>query len=286
MSNQNQSLNILKADGGGANEQSYITPSEMGGTGEVQTITVPATAAAAQGDYFVLEDPEGTTLAVWLDIDADGTAPTGAAYVASDSQAEVNIVTGGTAAQNGALVATALESTGAFSSVVDNEDGTVTVTFLKRGDAGAPTRHNTGDTGNGSFSVATDTAGTAPTVQGKYFLFSSDADDFYGWFSCSGNGSDPAVADRTGVEIDLGGDETNAEYLAYIVSKIDGTTGMSAELDGSRIVVQVDANGSAADVGAGDSGFTVESRSQGYAAQFPTAASSPASISINPSVLS
>lgn len=285
MLNQSQNLNVLIADGGGANEQSYLTLTAMGGTGEVQTITVPATAAAAQGDYFVLEDPEGVTLAVWLDIDANGTEPTGAAYVASDAQAEVDIVTGGTAAQNGALVAAALEATGAFT-VVDNEDGTVQVTFLKRGNAAAPAIHNTGDTGNGSFLVATTTAGTAPTVQGKYFLFSNTSTDFYGWFSCSGNGSDPAVASRTGVEIDLGGDEDNDEYLTYITSKIDGTTGMSAERDGSRIVVSVDATGAAADIGAGDSGFTVESRSQGYVAQFPTPASSPASININPSVIS
>lgn len=285
MYNQSQSIGALKGDGSGANEQSYLTPSAMGGTGEVQTITVPATAAAAQGDYFVLTDPEGIALAVWLDIDADGTAPTGAAYVASDSQSEVNIVTGGTAAQNGALVAAALEATGAFT-VVDNEDGTVSVTFLKKGNAAAPAIHNTGDTGDGSFLATTTTAGTAPTVQGKYFTASNTSTSFYFWFSSSGNGSDPSVAAHTGVEIDLGGDESTDEYLNYITSKIDGATGFSAERDGSRIIVSVDANGSSADLTAGDSGFTVEVRSQGYASHNPLPSSSPASISINPSTVS
>lgn len=260
-----QSIAALKYDMGGANEQSYIEPIAMGGTGEVQTITVPATAAAAQGDYFVLEDPAGVTLAVWLDIDANGTAPTGAAYVASDAQSQVNIVTGGTAVQNAALVAAALESIGAFT-VVDNEDGTVSVTFVTVGNAGAPTRHNTGDTGNGSFVVATTTAGTAPTVQGKYFTISNTSTNFYFWFSSSGNGSDPAQS-GTGVEIDLGGDETNAQYLTSIAAKIDAQTGLSAEVDGSRIFVSVDAVGAATDLGAGDSGFTVSVRSQGGSVQ-------------------
>lgn len=261
-----QSIAALKQDMGGAREQGYITPTAMGGTGEVQTITVPATAAAAQGDYFVLTDPEGVTLAVWLDIDADGTEPTGAAYVASDAQEEVDIVTGGTAAQNAALVAAALEGTGAFS-VVDNEDGTLAVTFLKVGNAAAPAIHNTGDTGDGSFLATTTTAGTAPTVQGKYFTVASTSTAFAFWFSSSGNGSDPAVADHTAVEIDLGGDESNAEYLAYIVSKIAGEAGLSAELDGSRIVVANTLVGAAVDLGAGDSGFTVSTASQGYAVQ-------------------
>lgn len=264
-----QSVAALKLDLGGSNEQSYLTPSAMGGTVEVQTVTVPATAAAAQGDYFVLESPAGATVAIWLDIDADGTAPTGAAYVASDSKVEVNIVGGGTAAQNAALVVSAAASVLGWSAV-DNEDGTITYTQSQVGNAPAPTRHNTGDTGNGSFVVATATAGTAPDVQGKYFTFSNTTTDFYGWFSSGGNGSDPAPG-GTGVEIALDGDESNAEYLAAIVSAIDGQTGMSAELDGSRIVVQIDATGAAADISAGDSGFTVEVRSQGSAQYYSPA---------------
>lgn len=257
-----QSVAALKGDLNGSNEQSYITPSSMGGTGEVQTITAPATAAAAQGDYFVLENMGGAKAAIWLDIDANGTAPTGAAYVAADSKIEVNIVTGGTAAQNATLIQSAAASILGWTAV-DNLDGTVTYTSSYVGNSPAPTRHNTGDTGDGSFVVATTTAGTAPTVQGKYFTYSSGATSFYGWFTSSGNGADPAVAAHTSKVIALDGDETNAEYLAAITAVIDGTTGMSAELDGSRIIVSVDAIGAATDLTAGDSGFTVEVRSPG-----------------------
>lgn len=280
-----QSIAALKLDLGGSNEQSYITPSAMGGSGEVQTITVPATASAAQGDYFVLEEPGGDKIAFWLDIDADGTEPTGAAYVASDNQVEINIVTGGTAVQNAALVAAAIESVGAFS-VVDNEDGTVAATFNMVGNAPAPTRHNTGDTGNGSFVVATTTAGTAPTVQGKYFTAANTTTAFAFWFSSSGNGTDPAVAAHTAVEIVLEGDETNAEYIALIAAGIDAQIGLSAEVDGSRINVYVDSLGAATDLGAGDSGFTVEVRSQGGATQGLLPSSSVTALSVTAQTIS
>ncbi len=280
-----QSIAALKLDLGGSNEQSYITPSAMGGTGEVQTITVPATAAAAQGDYFVLQKPDGSTAAIWLDIDANGTAPTGAAYVASDNQLEINIVTGATAVENAAIIAAALVATNAYS-VVDNEDGTVAATFNMVGNAPAPTRHNTGDTGNGSFVVATTTAGTAPTVQGKYFTAANTTTAFAFWFSSSGNGSDPAVADHTAVEIVLEGDETNAEYIALIAAGIDAQIGLSAEVDGSRINVYVDSLGAATDLGAGDSGFTVEVRSQGGATQGLLPSSSVTALSVTAQTIS
>ena len=265
-----QSVAALRGDLNGSVEQSYITPIAMGGSGEVQTVTVPATVAAAQGDYFVLENAVGAVAAIWLDIDADGTAPTGAAYVAADSKIEVNIVTGGTAAQNAALVVAAAASVLGWTAV-DNEDGTVTYTSSYVGNAPAPAIHNTGDTGDGSFLATTTTAGTAPTVQGKYFTYSNTTTSFYGWFTSSGNGSDPAVADHTSKVIALDGDESNAEYLAAIVAVIDGTTGMSAELDGSRIVVQVDGVGAATDLTAGDSGFSVSIGAQGYGQSYSPA---------------
>lgn len=284
MYNQSQSIGALKGDGSGANEQSYLTPSAMGGTGEVQTITVPATAAAAQGDYFVLTNPAGATAAIWLDIDAAGTAPTGAIYTAADSKIEVNIVTGGTAAQNAAAVALTAGSVLGWDAE-DNEDGTITYTCSYVGNAPAPQVKSENDAGAGSFTAVTTTAGTNPSVQGKYFVFGNTSTTFYGWFSSGGNGSDPAPG-GTGVEVALSGNESNAAYLAAIVSAIDGATGMSAELDGSRVIVSVDASGAAADLAAGDSGFTVEVRSQGYASHNPLPSSSPASISINPSTVS
>lgn len=280
-----QSIAALKLDLGGSNEQSYIVPSAMGGTGEVQTITVPATAAATQGDYFVLENMVGTIAAIWLDIDADGTEPTGAAYVAADSKIEVNIVTGGTAAENAALVYAAAASVLGWTAV-DNEDGTVTYTSSYAGNAPAPTRHNANDSGNGSFVVATTTAGTAPTVQGKYFTVANTTTAFAFWFSSSGNGTDPAVADHTAVEIELDGDESNAEYIALIAAGINAQSGLTAEVDGSRIYVSVDSVGPATDLTAGDTAFTVSVASQGGNVQGLLPSSSVTALSVTAQTIS
>jgi len=57
------------------------------GTRESVVITMPAVAGATQGDYVVITNPNGTSQAVYIDIDADGTEPTGALYVAADSSA-------------------------------------------------------------------------------------------------------------------------------------------------------------------------------------------------------
>lgn len=280
-----QSIEALKLDLGGSNEQSYIVPSAMGGTGEVQTVTVPATAAAAQGDYFVIEAPTGDSLAFWLDIDADGTEPTGAAYVAADLGIPVSIVTGGTAVENAALLAAEMAALGVVD-VVDNLDGTVTATILVKGDAPAPAIHNTGDTGDGSFLATTTTAGTAPTVQGQYFTVSNTTTAFAFWFSSSGNGSDPAVADHTAVEIALEGDESNSEYIALIAAGIEAQTGLSAEVDGSRINVYVDSIGAATDLTAGDTAFTVSVRSQGGGVQGILPSSSVTAMSVTAQTIS
>lgn len=264
-----QSVANLRGDLGGSNEQSYIVPSELDGVNEIQSITCPSMAEAAQGDYFVLTKQSGDVVAVWLDIDAAGIAPTGAAYLASDVQIEVDIVTGDTAAQVAAkIVAAIVADTGlddGFSYEAD--DDVIMFTALLSGDCVDPAVHNTGDTGDGSFVAAVELAGAAPSVAGLFFTFSNTSTNFYAWFSSNGVGTDPAES-GTGIEIALTGSETNAQYLAAIVSAIDGASGMSAELDGSTIIVSVDAIGEVADVGAGDSGFSVSIGSQGNASSY------------------
>ncbi len=74
-----------------------------GGTPEASTVTWPSTASATQGDYVHYTAQDGTKYAVWLDIDAAGTAPTGALYLAADQKIKVSSVGGGSAAANAAL---------------------------------------------------------------------------------------------------------------------------------------------------------------------------------------
>jgi hypothetical protein len=59
------------------------------GTRESNTITMPAVGGATQGDYVILYNAAGVSKAVYIDIDGDGTAPTGALYVGADSKTSV-----------------------------------------------------------------------------------------------------------------------------------------------------------------------------------------------------
>ena len=142
-------------------DQSVGALKRADGTRESYTLTLPATSAATQSDYVNIYDAAGTHYAIWLDIDADGTAPTGALYVAADTKIEVDIVGGGTAAQNGTLFYNAVNGVIADVSFVDNEDGTVDVTLDDVEDATDAVPKNADDSGAGSVTVGTITDGTS-----------------------------------------------------------------------------------------------------------------------------
>jgi hypothetical protein len=130
------------------------------GTAQEFTVTFPATAGAAQGDYLEFEVVGSGIFALWLNIDADGTVPSGAAYVASASQLQVDIATGDTATQVGAKVVAQLAPFWTdFFTMVDNEDGSVTITQVIQGEAAEPVPHNENDSGAGSISAVVDVEG-------------------------------------------------------------------------------------------------------------------------------
>jgi hypothetical protein len=132
---------------------------------ETYVLTFPATAAATQADYIMIYSLTGASTAVNLDIDADTTLPTGALYVGSDDQIEVDIITGGTAAQNATLAFTALDGNVTGVDFTDNLDGTLTVTVGPSGAAPSnPVTKNADDSTVGSIGVGTVTKGVLATL--------------------------------------------------------------------------------------------------------------------------
>jgi len=136
-----------------------------------ETITLPTTAGAAQADYVVLTNWNGETAAVWLDIDAAGTVPTGVKYTGADHQSKVSIITDGTAAQNGTLfynalmVRSTLQNWTQYVTIVDNENGTVTITQTQAAVVDAADPEDLGSTGGaGSITASTDAAGLTGTI--------------------------------------------------------------------------------------------------------------------------
>ncbi len=244
-----------------AHEETKVQVINFDGVKEIQSVTVPATASAAQGDYFIMEDTAGVKHAFWIDIDADATEPTGAAYVASDEQHIISIVSLATAAANAAIVKTAIDASAAFGST-SLTNATVSVTQLLSGNVTAPARHNTGDTGNGSFTVATVLGGSLPTLNSKYFTFDKNGTSYYAWFNVNGGGVDPAPG-GTGVEVEATGEETAAELAALAAAEITGLSGITCVAEDTVLHIVVDAIGDIENATAGNSGLSVIIQVQG-----------------------
>lgn len=162
-------------------------------------LSVPATAAATQGDFCVLYSKKlNKSVGVWLDIDANGTAPTSLVYSSTDYQVEVNIVTGGTAIQNAAALVLALAAETNFTDVtVDNNlDGTITFTQDVVGDTTEKFGYaNSDNTGAGSFLVTITEVGLAGITQADYVVLSNTAGDTLAvWFDVDEDGTEPTGA--------------------------------------------------------------------------------------------
>jgi hypothetical protein len=278
-------VELLRNDIGGQAEQSYVSVIADTGALEVQTVTCPTFAASAQGDFIVLENVAGDSVGIWLDKDAAGTEPAGAIYVATDDKVEVDIVTGNTAAQVAAALVAALGATLADVTVVDNEDGTITLTQDLMGNVAAPVRSNTAEDGDGSFVVATTTAGAASNMQDDYLTLRTGADAaFYAWVNVNGEGVDPAPA-GTGIEVALSAGDTASAVATALAAALDAETDFVASADGTRVKVVNAAVGTATDIGAGTSLFTVSKQVDGGPDRY-SPDMNPGSISNNPAALS
>ena len=151
----------------------HITPE--GTTANVETQTYPATAGATQADYLNIYNTEGTHYAVWIDIDAAGTVPTGENYRISDYKIEVDIVGGDTAILVAGKVKAAIELdanwTG-YDTIVDNGDGTLEFTSSLGGLVTTSVPNNADDSGAGSIAASNDTPGTTAGVSKVYINLS------------------------------------------------------------------------------------------------------------------
>ena len=92
---------VIVAAGAGVAQQFALTVS--GGT-------------PTQADYFTFASADGATFAAWFDVDAAGTAPAGASFVAAANQIEVDILSSDTDDQIVSALATTLAGNGAFTT--------------------------------------------------------------------------------------------------------------------------------------------------------------------------
>lgn len=130
------------------------------GSRESFIITIPATADATQADYLMIYDDEENSTALWIDIDADGTEPTGALYVGSDSQITGGIATADTDIEAATKIFTALDGNVANMSFIDNLDGTISASMDNIGNIDDPAPKNADDSDVGSITVVVTDGGS------------------------------------------------------------------------------------------------------------------------------
>lgn len=280
----------LKTDMGGSPEQSYVTVSSVGtGSFESFVITCPAGDEAAQADYFSFSQPDGQKFAIWLDVDADGTAPSGAVYTAADNKIEIDVVstpTPTTAAATAALIKTAIELDGDFDeyTIVDNEDGTLSFTATALGNPANAAPHAADDLSAGNF-LASVTSGSSASSQNDYFvLHDDDTGLFHVWLNVNSEGVDPDPGGGSvGIEVAVSAADSAATVAAAIATAVNANAEFEAEYDGAgRVKITTATNAVVVDLADGDLGVTVSVSTQGSVQKY-SAAMSPSDISNAPS---
>lgn len=102
---------------------------------------------------------------------------------------------------------------------------------------------------------------------GEYFTFSTPTISYYVWFTVNAIGADPAVAGKTGIQVDLPTAYTLAQLIALTKTAIEAlkVAYVHADTDNTCFLIEnKDAGAVLVTATAGDSGFTVEVLKAGF----------------------
>lgn len=285
-----QSVGILRNVG--MREQSLLSGFVADtGVKDIQTLTFGAFAVFAQGDFFIAENAAGYKIAVWFDLDANGTEPNGALYSAADEAVEVNIATGNTATQVAAAVQAAIvtafaavdmTTTNPSAGVVRIAQDLMGVTVAAEGFIEAETDPSAGIT------AAVVTAGVASNWLNKYILFSSGSTNYAAWANVAEEGVDPEVATKTMVEVEFAASATAATVLAAFVAAIDALTGLKCVPHDAGLQIVNEASGNTGNATAGNSPAVLGTIEQGTSSTNGqiNPGDSPADLTNAPSIIS
>lgn len=287
-----QYINNTGTDATPVKEVSTITCSADAGRFEDSTVTLPATAGATQADYLYLETVDGTSYAVFLDIDEDGTEPTGALYVAADHKITAGIATGDADTAVATKVGAALTGDSNFDSTklsVTVSDETLLISQKQVGDpTNPPTPKNADDTGAGSISVSVTTAGVASDLNGTSFNIytGNDRKVYTPWINVNSQGSAPSSPTGTAVEVTLAAEQANtvtATQVAAALNNIENGLYFDATASSNVVTVTNDEPGDATNINDVDTGFTVTVTTAGSDSKIPNPAQSPDQYTNSPS---
>lgn len=263
-----QSVNNLRGDLSNIKERSLISCIDEVARYEVSTVTFLSGAATAQGDYFTFANKAGATFAVWIDIDANGTPPSGAAYTAATTKISAGIASTDTALQAVVKIASAIGANFTNVTVLNNLNGSITFTQNLIGVTTDPVPHNTGDTGAGTIVVLVNTQGVTSVLQNKYFVLHSalDAALYHVWANVGTEGIDPNPGGGSVAIVAAIPANSSAAAVAVLFSAaVDAHAAFVSKVDNAGTFYVLNAaDGNSTNIGAGNIGFAVSVASDGY----------------------
>lgn len=217
-----------------ANSTTSNTYSFIKGIAEIRTITTDTFANTTDSGYFTLYSANDTlSYYVWMDKTGTSTDP---APVGFDSGIRVIIENLTTAEQIADQIRDIINvyisdfiATTSGSNVVTinniNEGSTVDSEIVALGGiwASSTTQQGQGEEAKQETSDFTTVADVAGSLAGRYFGITSafNLNRYYVWFRVSGSGSDPLVANRTGIRIDLTTGDTANNVALKIATQIN-----------------------------------------------------------------
>lgn len=100
---------------------------------------------------------------------------------------------------------------------------------------------------------------------GEYFTISSVSTDYYVWYTVDATGTDPAVTNHTGIQVDILSTDANTAVASKTATEINDNTDFYATPSSNVVTVSNNESGEVADAEDNDTGFSISTTNQGTA---------------------
>jgi len=139
----------------------------------------------------------------------------------------------------------------AYSATLDTTNNLVTL---------QQTKHHLGmDTGFAQVvKVEAQQAGAGGGIGAEYWQISSTVNDYYVWYDISNSSVDPAVSNRTGIEVDVASTSSAAQVASATNAAVTAVSGMTSTVSSATITVTNDSAGDVTAPTQGTTPFVVE----------------------------
>lgn len=125
----------------------------------------------------------------------------------------------------------------------------------------------TGTTGVQEVTSVICVADTAGSLNNKYFTINTPTHSYYVWFNVNSAGTDPAVSNKTGVEVAIATGAANTAVATAVNTALNALSDITSSRSSATLTVTNSGDGTAVDAanagGGSSAGFTISTTTQG-----------------------